>query len=174
MVTSVVEQNVEVVRRILDEIWTQGNVDLADELVAEDAVDNDRQPGEDNGLQSFKEHVGYLRGAASDLVCNVDQIWGVGDRVVARWRWQGTNDGPLFDIPATYKPFDMTQLAIYRLEHGKVVEIWKAGDMLQMLEQIGVLPPRGTRPVGFFGHFVKNIFKIAYRRMRGAPKGAVA
>ena len=165
-----VQRNCEVVRRLLDEVWTRGNVDLSDELVAEDAIDNDRQPGEEDGLESFKLHVGYLRNAASDLVANIDQIWGAGDKVVARWRWQGTHDGSLYGIPPSYKAFDFTQLIIYRLEDGKIVEVWKASDLLQMLEQLEVLPPRGTSPVGFFGHFVKSIFKTAYRQLRGAPR----
>ncbi|MEX0658272.1 MAG: ester cyclase [Egibacteraceae bacterium] len=169
---SIVERNCEIVRRILVEIWTEGNIDLADELIAEDAVDHDRQPGEENGLASFKLHVGYLRNAATDLVANIDQIWGAGDKVVARWRWQGTHDGSMFGIPPTYKSFDMTQLIIYRLEDSKVVEVWKASDLLQMLEQIEILPPRGTSPPGFLAHFVKSTVTIAYRQIRGAPKTA--
>jgi predicted ester cyclase len=168
---STVQRNCEVVRRVLDEIWSQGKVEVSDELIAEDAIDHDRQPGEENGLESFKEHVGYLRAASSTLTANIDQIWGAGDKVVARWRWQGIHDGSLYGVPPTYKPFDFTQLIIYRLENGKVVEVWKASDLLQMLEQLSVLPPRGTSPVGFFGHFVKSIFTTAYRQIRGAPKG---
>ena len=163
-----VAQNVTVVRRVLEEIWNDGNVDLADELIAVDAVDNDKQPGEENGRESFKEHVGILRGGSSDMRLNIDQVWGSGDRVVARWRWQGHQDRPLFGMPPSGKYFDITTVAIYRVRDGQVVEIWKATDLLQMLEQLEVLPPRGSGPVKTIAHTIATVGRMGVRKARYA------
>lgn len=163
--------NVAVVRRVLTEVWTEGHVERADELVADGAVDHDKQPGEADGLASFKEHVGILRAMSSDMHLEIDQLWGVGDRVVARWRWQGVHDGPMFDLPPTGRRFDFTTIAIYQVEDGKITSIWKATDLLQMMEQLAVLPPRGTGPVGTLAHLVRTyarlgVSKVRYERAR--------
>ena len=41
-----------------------------------------------------------------------------------------------------HKRFDFTQIVIYRLEDGRIAEVWKAGDLLSMMEQIGDPAPR--------------------------------
>ncbi len=163
-----VAQNVEVVRRVLEEIWNDGNVDLADELIAVDAIDHDKQPGEADGRESFKEHVQILRGASSNMHLAIDQVWGAGDRVVARWRWQGVQDRPMFDMPPSNKPFDMTTVAIYRVQNGQVTEIWKATDLLQMLEQLEVLPPRGSGPLKTIVHTITTVGRMGVRKARYA------
>ena len=42
-----VERNCAVVRRLLDEVWSGGNLAVADELLTDGAFDNDKQPGEE-------------------------------------------------------------------------------------------------------------------------------
>ncbi|GAG28059.1 unnamed protein product, partial [marine sediment metagenome] len=49
------EENKAIVKRIVQEIWNGGNLDLADELIAPDYVDNVSGTGSQVGPNGLKE-----------------------------------------------------------------------------------------------------------------------
>ena len=94
------EENKALMRRIFEEIWNQGTLDLADELVDPDYVDHDpAMPEEVRGIEGFKQFVGMYRAGASDARVVVEDMVAEGDKVATRWRSMGTHDGDLFGIP---------------------------------------------------------------------------
>jgi steroid delta-isomerase-like uncharacterized protein len=78
--------------------------------------------------------------AFPDMKTNVNDMIAEGDKVVTRFTLQATHDGPYMGIPATGKKIKLEVISIYRLENGKVVEGWWLGDMLGVLQQLGVIP----------------------------------
>jgi len=53
------EQNKALARRVLEEMFNKGNLDVADKLLAPDYVDHDPAMPEDiHGPEGFKEYVG--------------------------------------------------------------------------------------------------------------------
>ena len=73
-----VEANLDVVRRLLDEGWNQGRLEVVDELVAEDAMPAHESPSA--GRQSWKDAVVQYRSAFPDLHYSIDDLFGTGDR----------------------------------------------------------------------------------------------
>lgn len=135
------EENKALTRRVFEEIWNQGNLDLADELIAPNFVDHDSaMPEEVSGIEGFKEFVSMYRSGFSDVHIFVEDQVAEGDKVVTRWRATGTHDGDLSGIAPTGKWVEITGMEIARISGGKVAEIWDNYDVLGLMQQIGAIP----------------------------------
>ena len=132
----------ELVRRIFDEIINGGNLDAADELMAEDFLDHGPM-GDMQGREAFKGLVGQYQAAVPDLHCEVDHLIQEGDTVGWVVRTTGTHTGDQLGFPATNKSFETLSANIGRMRDGRAVEHWAEQGMFPMLMQLGVLPPMG-------------------------------
>ena len=96
------EKNEALVRRLHDEVWNKGNVKLLDEMLTTDCVRHDPvDPG--RGIESARSTIRRYRTAFPDCRLDIEELMSVGDRVVVRWRYSGTQRAPLEGIPATGK-----------------------------------------------------------------------
>ena len=126
------EQNKAVVRRFIEEILTNQNAALVDELFAPDYV-NHMLPG---GREGFKQFFPMLRSAFPDLKFHysVEHLIAEGDYVVARITYHITNAG---------KEAIGSDLSEYRVVNGKIVEDWPPSGTAALLQQVGVTLPSG-------------------------------
>jgi steroid delta-isomerase-like uncharacterized protein len=134
-----------IARRFFDEVFSEGKLNLVDELFATDYVGHPSGYEEaTRGPEGVKEYVGGLRGAASDLTLTIEDQVAEGDKVVTRWTAQGTHDGELMGIAPTGRKAAVTGITIQRLLDGRVVEGWTSWDLMGMLQQLGVAtgPPQ--------------------------------
>lgn len=69
-----------------------------------------------------------------------------GEHVAIRATYTGTQTGPMGDFPATGKEVAAPFLAIFRIEGGRIAEMWIEWDNLAMLTQLGLFPPPGPGP----------------------------
>lgn len=103
------EEHKALVRRYLDEVWSQGNTGAVDDILAASYqlrvlqgatghVDRVAQ-----GTQRLKRSVTMYHQAFSDLRIAPQTIVAEGDRVVVEWIAQATHSGAFRDIPATGK-----------------------------------------------------------------------
>lgn len=136
------EQNKQLVRRVFEEVYNQGNLDVVEELASPDFVAH--SPTEDvHGTAGVKQFVTDLRTAFPDLHTTIEDLIAEGDRVVARFTATGTHTGPYKGIPPTGKQGKITGIDIERIVDGKSVECWTNTDDLGMLQQLGVVPMPG-------------------------------
>jgi len=135
------EENKTIVRRVNDEVWSKGQLDVIDELIADDFVATVvGAPEQIRGPQGFREFVGTYRKAFPDLRITVDEQVAEGETVVTRWTATGTNEGELMGMPATGKQATTAGININRISGGKLVEGWGLFDQLGLLQQIGAVP----------------------------------
>ena len=135
------EENKALIRRIVEELWNQGNLGLADELVAPDYVDHDSaMPEEVRGIEGFKQFVAMYKAGSSDGRIVVEDQVAEGDKVTTRWTAIGTHDGDLFGIPPTGNRVEFTGMEISRISGGKLAETWDNYDVMGMMQQLGVIP----------------------------------
>lgn len=133
----------DVVRRQLDEVWSQGNLDVCDEIMTDDYVRHGPgiEGGDITGLEGFKGLVTVYRTGLPDLNVPVEEMFEIGDRLVVRWRVTGTNTGGALGQPANGKAVDFDGLHIFRLDGGKIAEEWVAYDALGLIQQLGLQLP---------------------------------
>ena len=146
MSTTTAEQNKDLVKRDIEEVWNEGNYDLADELYAEDFVHHDpAYPGEIRGPEAQKEFVQmYNTAFPGDPSITIEELVAEGDLVVLRWTGHGVHEGPFMGVEPTHEEFEITGLSMARIEDGKIAELWSNYDALGMLSRIGAVePPTG-------------------------------
>jgi steroid delta-isomerase-like uncharacterized protein len=145
------EENKAVSRRVAEEVFNGGNVDLADELYAPDYVLHDPSLPEDlHGPEGIKRYAAMTLGAFPDIRVAVEDQVAEGDKVVSRWTATGTHTGDLMGIPPTGRRVEISGVTINRFSGGKIAEDWYQSDDLGMMQQLGVVPsgeqPGGTDP----------------------------
>jgi predicted ester cyclase len=138
------EENKAISRRLYEELVSQGNLSVADELVAAGFVDhNPTGPGFATGPEGIKQVFTMFRSAFPDLQFTIEDQVAEGDKVVSRLTARGTHQGELMGIPPTGKTVTIGVVDILRIDGGKIVERWGEADLLGMMQQIGVVPPPG-------------------------------
>ncbi len=76
-----------------------------------------------------------------DQRVTVQQLIAEGDQVAALATYSATHTGPMGDFPATGKAVESPFLAIFRIEAGRIAELWVEWDNVAMLTQLGLFPP---------------------------------
>ena len=141
------ETNKALVRRFYEEI-DKGNLNVMDELVAEDYVDHNPAPfpgfapGREGLKQAFK-----IFWEATPGYHRIEEQIAEGDKVVTRLTSFGKHEGDLPGAPRTGNEMKMTSITIHRIANGKLVEKWSEKDMIGLLQQIGVMSS-DTHPGG--------------------------
>ncbi len=134
------EENKALARRVIEEMFNKGNLDVADELLAPDYVDHDPAMPEDiHGPEGFKQYVSGYRSAFSDLHIEIEEQIAEGDLVATRWTGTGTHDGELAGIAPTGKRVTLPGMEIVRISGGKLVEGWEGYDSMNLMRQLGVM-----------------------------------
>jgi predicted ester cyclase len=79
----------------------------------------------------------------SDHWMRIDDMIAEGDKVAVRLRSHARHTGTFMGIPATGKEYTISETHIFRIRDGQVVEHWRDGDMLGLMQQLGALPAPG-------------------------------
>jgi len=135
------EANKNVVRRLFEEVWNKGNLNVTDELFASTYVHHDAStPDLGRGPESEKKRATLYRTAFPDLRLTIEDILAEGETVMARWSCRGTHKGDLSGIAPTGKQFTISGVSIARFAGGKMVEGYVNWDALGLMQQLGVVP----------------------------------
>jgi len=131
------EQSTQIMRTLIDEIWAQGKLDLADDLFHPEAI-CPSAPTLPVGPEGTKAIVQMVRSAFPDYWVKIDLIAAEADRVGARISQGGTHQGDFFGIPPTGKEVSWTEMAILRIGDGKILATWFDSDIAGLMQQLGV------------------------------------
>lgn len=137
-------ENKALVSRFYDEIWNQGNLALTDELVTPDFTDPTAPPDATQGAQGLKDFVVMNVRRLPDLRYTVHELIAEGDRVVAVWTGEGTNEGELRrrsarPLPPTGKRIVWTGTTVFRVRDGKLAEMRIYQNLLGVFRDLGLV-----------------------------------
>lgn len=133
-----VTANKALIRGFYDEVWGNGNLDVCDEVFADDYVRHDlRTTVAAPGPEGQKQIAAAFRAAFPDLRWEVEILVAEGDYVVGRWTASGTHLGAWAGSAPTGRRVTFSGVNIFRFERGKVAEIWNHRDDLGLREQLG-------------------------------------
>jgi predicted ester cyclase len=77
-----------------------------------------------------------------DLEVTVEQVIAEGDMVASYQRYTGTQQGDVEDergVPATGLATEWVSMGLFRIECGKIAEVWAVADDLGRLQRLGVI-----------------------------------
>lgn len=134
----------EPVRRMIEEGFNEGSLDLADELVPEDFLMHAAGTEEPiQGPDGVKEFFGTYKTAFPDAHVEIAELAAEGETVVVRWTATGTHEGDLMGIEPTGNEVRVMGMEMHHVRDGKLREGWEIFDGLTMMAQLGVVSPPG-------------------------------
>lgn len=171
--SSLQEQNKALVRRFYEEVWRDGNLDVADEIFApECALHDPRDKAPTTGPERQKQVAAAFRNRFTLVDTSIDLTIAEDDLVAARWTIRLMPKGMLWWM-ALGKPFDITGVNIFRFKNGKVVEIWNHRNDLEAQQNLNV--PKLQMAGGFLAGVVlcTLIWLTARYRRRKAERNKI-
>jgi len=131
--------NKAIVERWENEFKNKANVAITDELMAPDFVHQLPFPGLPPGREGLKAAGQgiFASFAHATLKATVEHCVAVDDRVVTRTRVRAVHTGAFNGIPATNREVGWTEITMFRLKHGKIVEMIGEGNFLGLMAQLG-------------------------------------
>ena len=137
------EENKVKARRLMEEGFGQGKLEIVDEVLDPDFVcyDPNSEAGEVRGADKIKQEIEWFRNAVPDLTYTVVDQVAEGDKVVTRYMASGTHQGEFFGVAPTGKWIEMSGIQVDRFdERGKMVEEWAEYDLLGAMRRMGAIP----------------------------------
>ncbi len=126
-----IEQNMIIAQKVIDECFNRGNLEIIDELIAEDYVLH-----APISMQQWQKASGFKERIAGIIMQSMPQIViedmiAMDNKVVIRYR-----NSP---IRNDRKSVTYTGIMIYRISNGKVTEEWLEYDALGLQQQLSDL-----------------------------------
>ena len=133
------ESNKDLVRRYLDAFNNRDEATLA-ELLSEEVVEHGIHRtlrGVDDVLEFLQSHFDVF----PDYAGTTEAMVAEGDAVTVRYSVRGTHSGEYRDVEPTRQTVEWTGMAMYRIDDGRIAEIWVEENRLDLLEQLEVVEP---------------------------------
>jgi steroid delta-isomerase-like uncharacterized protein len=134
-----IEENKENIRRQIEECWNKGDFSSVPELVSPDFIYH--TPKKDlHGTDGFKDWVNTWRTGFPDFHMTVEKMIAEEECVVVQLTWKGTFTGIFDGNQPTGNKAKMDELWLYRFQDGKDVGPLPYGNMLSLIQQMGINP----------------------------------
>ena len=143
------DSHLEAIKRLVESF--NDSVNAADWAALQDIVTDDFQrhsaatPGPPvtsrDGFVALQE--GFLK-SLPDQHTSIRKMAAEGKMVAVLGTYTGTQTGPLGNFPATGKAVNIPFLAMFRIDGGKIAELWVEFDNVAILSQLGLFPPPQT------------------------------
>ncbi|TKJ41788.1 ester cyclase [candidate division LCP-89 bacterium B3_LCP] len=145
---AIVERNKAIVHRAYKEAINAHNVDILEEMLADDYVRHSQSsPPKLQEIRSKEIFLNFVQQhfvAFPDWNEEVNFIIAEGDKVAFSTTGTGTHRGKMGEFAPTGKRVKLEHLAVHRIdENGKIAETWVSWDNVAFLTQLGIFPPPG-------------------------------
>lgn len=131
------EKNMQIVRRLLQEVWTQGNMSLLSELIAEEAVSHPMPNfAALRGPQEYMNFMAVYKEAFHDMEFEIEDQFSSGNKVATRWTTRvtdATGAAILDNQTGEQLTIDGTTIT-HHDSGGKIVAEWATWDTGSLLQ----------------------------------------
>jgi len=123
----VAEANKTIVRRLVDEVFNGGRLEVIDELYTPELA------------AAAKRWITPFRASFPDVQMEIVELIAEGDKVVGRFTCSATHLGAWLGQAPTGRRFErVAEVWIIRFRDGKIVHVWSLEDTLSRLRQLGL------------------------------------
>lgn len=127
------EERKAICNRFVDEMFNQGNLDVAEEIVAA----NFKMSKHEIGREGLKQSVTWWRSAFPDLKVTIDETIIEGESIGFWYSARGTQNGEFIGIPPTGKQVNWSGFYLLRIVDGGIAEARFVADRLGIIHQLG-------------------------------------
>jgi steroid delta-isomerase-like uncharacterized protein len=137
--TTVTEQNKDVARRFIDEVFVRQDPDAVDELAAADFTPHTWGPTPP-GRAALREAMQRAGRGVSDPQFTIEDMIAEGDKVAVRLTSSATHSGTFMSKPATGRRYTIQEIHIFRIRDSQVTEHWHEFDKAGLMQQLEADP----------------------------------
>jgi len=130
------EDNKELVRRFVDEVFERLQMSAVDELVADDFVSHTWPSPTGDGKADLRAATDRMASALSDIDFVIEDMIAEGDRVAVRLTASATQTGEFMKMPPSGKHYSIGEIHIFRVSNGQIAEHWHQLDAMSMMSQL--------------------------------------
>lgn len=128
--------NLEIIKSYHDAVWEQKDLNVIDQYFEENALIH--SPLESTkGTEKMKKIIAQWLAAFPNLKVAWEDFICEGDKVVSRWRAQGTQEGEFLGNVSSSKKVDYSGVTIYQIQNEKINQYWALVDMDTVKKQLG-------------------------------------
>jgi len=134
---------VRIVRRLVEECWSGGNLDAVEELFAPDCVTHTmfREHPILHGRDEQRQAIRSLHATFADLAFTVEDCLAgsteTGEaQVVCRWSASGTHTRSYLNVPPTGRRVTWAGATVYRFQGDRIAEDWWYLDRYLIFQQL--------------------------------------
>ena len=131
------EQNKASIRRYLEGVDSY-RIEIFDEVFSSDARIYFPGSFEPLSVDQVKQLVDGFYNAFDGIAHNLQDLMADDDKVLARTRNSATHTGEFMGISPTEKVIQFDELHLFRIEEGKIAELWIQEDFAWMYQQLGM------------------------------------
>lgn len=133
------DENKALIDRYVNSVWDRTDLDMLAQFLADDFVHH--------GLTN---EIGWEAWATAfpDLSGSLSEFAAEGDLVVGKWNATATHTGEFLGIAPSGNTVEWSGFSVYRIECGRIAEVWNQQDYMDLFRQMGVegLPAQGAAP----------------------------
>jgi len=133
------DENKRLVKRFVDEVFGQGQLESIDELVAPDFVSH-TFGFTDDGRNKLRAATERVHASLTDVDFAVEDLIAEEDRVAVLLTAGATVVDEFMGVPAAGKSYSIGEIHWFRLADGRIVENWHQHDALGLMKQLGATP----------------------------------
>jgi steroid delta-isomerase-like uncharacterized protein len=134
------EQNKAVVCRLYEEVINNANLAALDELTGDKVVIHTSIPDVAPTREGFRQLAGVYLTAFPVQHTEVHHLMAEADLVTAIHTHHVTHGGEFMGAPPSGKEAVVPGIEVYRLDQGRIVEMWHQDDLFSLVHQLGLMP----------------------------------
>ncbi len=135
------EANKKVAKRLAEEAFSRGKMDVFDEIFADSYVmHNMPVPNMPGTKEGFRKLVLATRQAFPDVKAHIDDMVAEGDFAVFHDHVEATSTGDFMGVPPNGKRIAWTEIHFLRIKDNRIAEHWANFDQFGILMQLGAIP----------------------------------
>ena len=131
-------KNIKFYGQVWDVVVNEGRVNILDTAFADNVILH-TTPAVNGKANAIAYYANYVTGFSNRQFI-VRESLAQGNKVVKYWNFKGKHTGTFFGIPATNKDVDVVGCTIATIVNGKITEERDFMDMLEFLQQLGIMP----------------------------------
>jgi steroid delta-isomerase-like uncharacterized protein len=137
------QANIHLVKQFFAVGPSKGDLQAADALLASDFAPHTPFPFTGSGIEAMNTIITTCRNAFHGLTVTIEDMMAEGDKVTARFVARGVHKGEFMGLPPTGKEIALTGIEIFRIQDGKIAELWGEANLMGLMQQLGIIPAVG-------------------------------
>lgn len=132
---TIADKNKDLIKAFTNDFWNRHDMNAFDTYFSDDFKMHSTEG--DRSRDEYKQICQDYFKAFPDLIITTNDLIAEGDKVVQAWTSNATQEGEFMGISPTEKRVEIQGVGIFRIEDGRIAELWMSRDNLGLLQQLG-------------------------------------